>query len=330
MKISNETKVGFLVVAALTMAIVGFNFLTGKELFSKSEKIYAVFTDLGSLDKTNAVKINGLSVGKVFDFFEKDKDVSAVIVEIHLTRDVNIPKNSIAFISADLLGSSSILIEKGDAKEYLNEGDTLLTREEPGILGSVQSHINPTLLSVRSSLDSLKLVISNVNKIFDQNTKGNIQDIIFNLQNATASIKTMLNPDSGPLATSLNNVSSITSNLKKNNDSITATINNAKRITENFAKLNLQQTIDSLDSALSELKTTLAKANSKEGTLGLLLNDKALYNKLNDAIISAETLMDDIRVHPKRYINISVFGKKDKTGPLNSPTKKDSTSSGVK
>ncbi len=326
MKISNEVKVGLLSIIAISLAVFGFNYLKGKDIFNNPKKIYAVFSDLGSLDKSNAVKINGLSIGNVFNFKEKDKNVSAIIVEIHLTRDINIPINSVAYISTGLLGGSNITIEKGDANEYLKDGDTIETREDLGIFGNVQSQIAPALNSVKTTLDTLKLVLSNVNKIFDAQTKGNLQDIISNLQQASLSMKTILNDENGPLVSSLNNFSSISANLKKNNDSITAIINNTKIFTQNLSKLELQQTIDKLDIALVEFKNTIDKLNSKDGTLGLLMNDKELYKNLNNTVTSAEILLDDLRVHPKRYINISVFGKKDKSVPLSSPTKKDSIS----
>lgn len=327
MKLSNELKVGVLAVVALALLIIGFNFLKGKDVFGHGKKIYAVFTDLGSLEKSNQVKIKGLPVGTVYNLSPKDKDVSGVIVTINLTRDVNIPKNSVAYISAGLVGSSFIVIEKGDAKDYAQDGDTIQTRIDNGFLGDVKSQVNPTLVKVRDAIDSLKIVLGGVNRLFDPATKNNIQGMIANLNDATASLKTMLDTTNGPLARTLSNTASITGNLKKNNDSITATINNAKRLTEKFANLNLQQTVDSAKAALTELKTTLAKVNSTNGTIGALLNDKKLYNKLNDAILSAELLMDDLRVHPKRYVNLSLFGKKDKTGPLNSPMRKDTSAS---
>ena len=106
MKISNETKVGILTITALTVLILGFNFLKGKNLFSKSKKIYAVFKEMGTLEKSNEVKIHGLPIGSVYDKQEMDKNVSAIIVTINLTRDINIPDNSVAYIGSSLVGAS--------------------------------------------------------------------------------------------------------------------------------------------------------------------------------------------------------------------------------
>jgi len=324
MKINNETKVGILVIVGLTLLILGFNFLKGNDLLNRQTKLYAVFSDLGTLQKSNPVKINGLEVGTVYDFKEIDKDLSGIIITINMKRDVNIPKNSVATIESDLLGPSFIVIAKGNATEFLKNGDTLHTDKYSSLLGSVTAQVNPTLGKMRESLDSLKLVMSSVNKIFDPNTKGNLQSIIANLMISTAYLKELLNTQTGALAQSLNNISSVTGNLKNNNDKVDSVLTNVETATRKLADLNIEEALANVKSTMNELKATIEKANSKDGSLGLLLNDKELYRNLNNALISVETLLDDVRVHPKRYVNLSVFGKKDKTGPLTSPQAKDS------
>lgn len=323
MKISNETKVGILTVVALVILILGFNFLKGKDLFNRSKKIYAVFDKLGPLEKSNVVKINGISIGSVYEIEPTDKDITSVKVTISLFRDVNIPVNSVAYISPGLVGSSILIIEKGsDSTHFLKDGDELQTKPQTDILGDISSEVSPTLVKIRQSLDSLNRVFSNINRLFNSDTKGNLQQSVDNIKEATASLRKLLDPQSSDLAIILKNASSITENLKKNNDSITATIGNAKRFSEKLSRLNLQQTMDTLETAISQLKTTMNKISSTDGTLGALINDKKIYNKLNDAILSLEILFDDIRAHPKRYVNFSIFGRKDKGNELTSPSEK--------
>jgi phospholipid/cholesterol/gamma-HCH transport system substrate-binding protein len=323
MKISNETKVGILTITALVILIIGFNFLKGKDLFNNTKKIYAVFDQLGSLAKSNAVKINGYPIGTVYAFEPIDKNLNGIKVTISLNEDVNIPVNSVAYIAADILTSSSIVIEKGDATTYVKNGDIIKTRQDAGIFGSLSSEAGPTLAKIRASLDSLNRVFGNINKLFDAGTKNNLQQTIANMNTATASLNKMLDPQNSALAKTLQNASAITDNLKKNNDSISAVISNAKQFSQKLNTLNLQQTMDTLQSAITQLKATINKVSSTEGTLGALINDRKMYNKLNDVLLSAEILLDDLRAHPKRYVNLSVFGKKDKGGSLTSPSKKD-------
>ncbi len=323
MKISNETKVGILTIVGLTILILGFNFLKGKDLFKKSKKIYAVFNDLGSLSKSNEVKINGYVIGSVYSLDVQDKDMTGIVATINLTQDVNIPKNSKALISSPLVGASYIVIEKGDSKDFLNPGDTLLTRVDVGILDDVKAQLTPTLTKVRVTLDSLNSVFGSVNGLLNSSAKENFQQTLANLNRASSALNGLLDNQTSSLAKTLKNAEGITASLKNNTEDISATIKNAKAATEKFAALELQPTIDSLNAMISNLKSAVAKITSNEGTIGALLNDRSLYNKLNDAILSAEILLDDLRTHPKRYVNLSIFGRKDKGGALTSPVKKD-------
>ena len=328
MKISNETKVGILTIVALTLLIVGFNFLKGKNVFNKEKHLFAVFSDLGSLRKSNEVKMKGLPVGVIYDYTEIDKNLSGVIVTITMKRDVNIPKDSKATIESELLGNTYMNIVQGQSTEFLEDGDTVVTDRASSFLGDVKAQITPTLTSVRSAIDSLKIVLGGLNRLFDKDTKGNISEIIRNLKQTTGSLNKLLDAERGALAATLDNANSITGNLKKNNDSITATISSIKKAADKFSGLEVQPAIDTLQATINELKNVLSKFNTNEGTLGLLMKDRKLYDQLNSLLLGVEILFDDIRVNPKRYTGSVIFNRKDKTGPLTSPSKKDSIPQG--
>lgn len=323
MKISNETKVGVLTISALTILILGFNFLKGKDLFKKSKKIYAVFNDLGSLSKSNEVKINGYVIGSVFALDVKDKDMSGIVATINLTQDVNIPVDSKALISTPLVGASYIQIEKGSSKEFLKPGDTLTTRVDVGILDDVKAQLTPTLTKVRNTLDTLNLVMSNVNKVLSAGNQNAISQTLANLNRASSALNGLLDNQTGAFAKTLANAQEVSEDLKSNSENVKATIENAKIASEKLSKLEIQPVIDSLTHTISMFKSVIAKFDSKDGTLGALLNDKTLYNNLKNTVLSMEILMDDLRTHPKRYVNLSIFGRKDKGGALTSPLPKD-------
>lgn len=324
MKISNETKVGILTITALTILILGFNFLKGKDLFKKNKKIYAVFNDLGGLSKSNEVKINGYVIGSVYAINKKDNDLSGFVATINLSEEVNIPVNSKAIITSPLVGSYYINIEKGDSTVYLNIGDTLGSKKDIGILDDVKAQLTPTLTKVRNTLDSLNTVFGKVNGLIDSEVKNNLQQTMANLNRASSALNGLLDNQTGALAKTLNNAEAFSNSLKSNADDIKATVANAKKATEKFAAIEIQPTIDNLNETVTQMKSLVAKIQSRDGSLGALINDKSLYKKLNDAILSAEILLDDVRKNPKRYVNISVFGRKDKTGPITSPAIKDS------
>ena len=323
MKINNETKVGILAVVAIVLLVLGFNFLKGNQVFKKDTHILAVFDKLGSLDKSNSVKINGLPIGTVYDFAPTDKEVSAIVVTINLTKDVNIPKDSKAYIAAGLVGASTITIDMGSSNVFLKHGDTIQTIVNEGILGDLTSQVSPTLSKTRDAIDSLKILIGNFNRVLDPNTQHNLQAMIANLNRTSAHVQSLLAAQSIVLTESLGNVNEITGNLAQNSGRINTTMQNLETASGKLANIEIQSTLDTLDRTVNNLKSFTNKLNSTEGSLGLMTNDKTLYNNINYAIISLETLMDDIRVNPKRYVNISVFGGRNKGGPITSPEIKD-------
>jgi phospholipid/cholesterol/gamma-HCH transport system substrate-binding protein len=319
MKISNETKVGVLAAVAIVLLILGFNFLKGRNLFDRTHHILAVFPKVNGLAVSNPVMVNGLQVGSVYKFEPRDKRLDAIIVTLSLNKGIDIPKNSFATINQDLLGTTSMNIEMGDDAVFLKDGDTLSTRLTTGLVDDFKSAINPAVKNINGTLTSLDSLLEVVGTYFDPSTKNNFHRIVANMTASSNSLEKLLNAQSGALAQSLNNVNAITGNFAKNNEKINGTLDNLQKTTANFSQLKLQETLQSLQSTLDQTKAIMAKANSKDGSLGLLLNDKKLYTNLENTSRSLNILLDDFRIHPKRYINVSVFGKKDKSTPLSAP-----------
>jgi phospholipid/cholesterol/gamma-HCH transport system substrate-binding protein len=320
MKISNEFKIGVMAVVAVAGLILGFNWLKGSSLFQHSKKIYAIFDNVEGMEVSNQVLINGLSIGSVAAINEADKDLArGIIVTINLKKDVHIPKNSVGVINSGFISSASIVINKGDSPQFLGDGDTLITKQKANLLSQVQASVNPVILQLGGTLQSLDSLIQAVGAMFDPRLKNNFSAIVANLAASTAQMQILLNAQTGVLAQSLRNVNTFTANLAKNNDHITHTLENVDKTTSNLAAAKIPETVENLQATVNELKGVIAKMNSTNGSLGLLLNDKKLYQNLEGTSRSLNILLDDVRVHPKRYVNISVFGRKDKSGPLMAP-----------
>ncbi len=325
MKINNETKIGMLAVAGVAVLVIGFYFLKGKNLFKKDKFIYAVYEDIQGLTPSNPVVINGLQVGNVAKL-NGGKDVKRIVVSVNITQDINIPKNSLAVINPSLLGGVSLEIKLGNSNSYLKPGDTLITVLSGGAFDEALKMINPVLYEVRNATKSLDSVLHIVGSVFDQSTKSNIKGILEHLNTTTASfaytagsLQSLLNPQSGALAKSLDNVNTFTSNLATNNEKLNGIMANANKASANFANMDFQKTLSTLDNTVNEFKAGVQKINSKDGSLGLLLNDTKIYDNLASTSNKINILLDDIRVHPKRYISISVFGKKDKGNYITAP-----------
>jgi phospholipid/cholesterol/gamma-HCH transport system substrate-binding protein len=325
MKITNETKIGAMAVVGIVLLVLGFNFLKGKSLFKKERHIYAVYQDVQGLNKSNPVVINGLQVGNISNL-DGGKDMKRIVVTVNITKDINIPDNSLGVINPNLLGSPSLEIQLGSSANFLKNGDTLITTLSGGAFDEALKIINPVLYEVRNAVKSLDSVLHIVTGVFDPGAKSNIRGILANLNTTTQSfalsaksLQLLLDMQNGALSTSLNNVSAFTANLNANNEKLNSILENAKVASAKFADINLKNTLDSLNAAVVNFKQSAEKINSREGSLGLLLNDKALYNNLQSTTNKINILLDDIRVHPKRYVNISVFGKKDKGDYITAP-----------
>src|SRR5688572_412483 len=325
MKLNNETKIGILAVVGVIVFIVGFNFLKGKNVFKKEKYLYAVYENIQGLTKSNPVVINGLQIGTIANL-DGGKDLKKIIVSVNLTKDFNIPDNSLAVINPSLIGGTVLEIKLGNSNVYLKPGDTLLTTLSGGAFDEALKLLNPVLYEVRNAVKSLDSVLNIIGSVFDPNTKNNIKGILENLNTTTASfahsavsLETLMNTQNGALAKSLDNVNAFTNNLAANNERLTSIMGNAEKASSNFASLDFQKTLTTLDNSVNEFKAGIQKINSKDGSLGLLLNDTKIHDNLASTTNKINILLDDIRVHPKRYLTISVFGKKDKGNYITAP-----------
>lgn len=319
MKVSNETKVGALTAIAIAVLILGFNFLKGRNITEKSNTIYAVFPDVDGLAAASPVYANGYQVGRVADLEAKDENLSGIVVTITLTKSFNIPANSYATMTKSLLGTTSVKIILGNEKNFIKEGDTLRVQATPDMFAEVKNSLNPAVENLSKTLASLDGVIKKLDAVVDPTAQKNLQSIIANLNTASQNLTALLDTKNGKLASTLNNVESITGNLAKNNGKIDSSLSNVQTATAKIADLKIAETLENLKKTLTQLEQTITKLNNPNSTVGALLNDRKLYDEIRQTNRSLTTLLDDFKTHPKRYVTVSVFGKKDKSAPLQKP-----------
>ena len=326
MRISNETKVGALTVIAVTLIVLGFNFLRGKTIFKSGNFIYAKYHDTKGLIVSNPVYVNGYQVGTVFEIENLNANLSDISVAIKLNNNYQIPTNSIATIQENPLGTNSIFISLGNATNYLKNGDTVKTAPATSLLGDFMNTLSPLGEQFKKTIDELRKVLVNVNTVMDDENKANFKELIANLTKTSdnlnksmASIEQMVDKQGGSIAQTAENINGFTKNLTENNKKISNIINNLDSTSQSIKDANLNKTIKDIQTALVGINLTLQKLNTGNGTAAKIMNDPTVYTELKNTINSVNTLVDDIKVHPKRYINISVFGKKDKTTPLSKP-----------
>ena len=293
---TREVKIGLSFVVALAFLIWGINFLKGVNLFTPSNHYYLKYESVDGLVVSNGVFIKGYKVGQVrnikYDFTQKE----SFTVDILMNQDIKLPQGTIAYLfDESMLGGKGINLIFTDNKEFHTSGDTLLTDKDGGLMASL-ANIVPTIQSTINHVDSLVQsanILLNSNEI--QNSMNNIESITAELSKTSRSLNSLINQQFPPI---INNVNSISTDLKN--------------ITGQLSNIQYQDIIQSLDSTLVNLEQFTNSINSPDGSLGLLLNDKNLYNNINKTVNSANSLLIDLQDDPRRYLYPLGKKKKDK------------------
>ncbi len=317
MKLSRELKTGIIVIGGILLFIMGFSFLKSTPLFDNSKTFYAIYPNVGGLQSGTSVSINGFNVGKVNDIKFLD-DKGNLLVTFTVGNDFKFSKNSIVELyDTGIIGGKGLQIKPVfDEAGLAQSGDTLRTETRPGITDLAQQKLTPLVRKFESAISDADSVLVNVNSVLDTKTKKDLKEVIGGLSNLIASLNRS--------AVSLNSV------LDTNRDKLDNSFKNFDVLTTNFAKLSdslnaagLGRTLASLESTMVSLDKVTQKIENGDGTLGLLMTDKELYTNLNNATLELDLLLQDLRLNPKRYVNVSVFGKKQKeyTLPEDDPAK---------
>jgi phospholipid/cholesterol/gamma-HCH transport system substrate-binding protein len=248
------------------------------------------------------------------------------VVSIKLNKVYQIPNNSVATIQDNPLGTNSISIVLGNSKQYLKSEDTITTAPAASLLGDLMNTLSPLGEQTKKTITELQKVLKNINTVLNDQNMSNFEIILKNLSKTTEnlnksmeSIESMLQKQNGSITQTANNLNSFTKNLTDNNKKINDIIGNLDASTKQIKDADLEKTIKEVHTAVKELSIMLNKLNNGDGTAAKILNDKEVYQQLQGTIKSINTLVDDVKTHPKRYINISIFGKKDKSVPLKKP-----------
>ena len=307
MKHVREIKIGILATVCIFLLFFGLNFLKGVNIFSPTNSYHGTFVNLHNLEEQAAVYIRGHKVGQVdkiaYDFTRD----SAFTIDISINRDIALPQGTqMALISDGMLGGMAIELQLPSNDRLcpvmtndplpIAHGAFLPTTYVPGLMESVQgqllAHVDEAIQSVDSLVADLRLQVQGDHL---KNTLNNVDRISGDLTDVSADLKRLMN----------NQVPTIVNNADK-------AIANLNTITTDLQNADLAATVARVDTAIDGVNSVLADVRSQEGTLGQLIYNKSLYNHIDATVVSADSLIVDLKAHPKRYVHFSLFGKKDK------------------
>ncbi len=296
---TKEVKIALVAIAGIVIVYFGMNFLKGMTLFSDDNTYYIKFKDVSGLSASNPIFADGYQVGVVKDINYDYQGKRDIVVAFNVDNSLRIPKGSSAEIESDFMGNVKMnLLLANNPRERVEPGDTIVGELSAGLMSKVQKLL-PTLDQVLLKLDS---ILTSVNAL---TADPSLPQSLHNIQTVTSN-----------LTASTNQLNAIMGDLNRNVPGMLAKANgvldNTNKLTGNLAAVDVAGTMQQVDETIAGLKNFSNQLNNPEGSLGLLMNDASLYNNLNATMRSADSLLVNVRQHPKRYVHFSLFGKKDK------------------
>lgn len=314
MALSKEAKVGMMALVAMLMLYFGFNILKGSDIFSKNYTYFARYSNIDGLTVSNPVMLNGLTVGNVKTIQLMQEEENSLVISLDIRKDITLREGTKAILGdGGLLGGKVINLYIPSTGASIQEGDTLLSVSSPGIAGLLQEKALPVV----THADSLVLNLTAVANGFKE-TGEVLNNLLRNYHHAGTNINHLLESNEKKIGSLLDNMNTLTASLVHTEKELKPLLNNANTLLDTLSNLKLQETLSEARSGLQDFKRIMHSLEQGEGSLGKLMQDDQVYQNLNYTLISLNQLLTNFREHPKRYVNVSVFGKKDK-GPTVSP-----------
>jgi len=305
LKLSREIKTAMLVIVSILLFIWGYSFLKGKDLFSSYKNFYTIYNNVEGLSASANVALNGFSVGKITDI--KILNNGKILVKVQVNSDFPISKSSVLQIyeSGFISGKQIAVIPNFEDNNLAQDGDTLRGDIKLGMFAQIGDQLTPLKSKIENTLEGTDTLIGNFNALLDDKNKKNLSIIIAELAQTMQTINKTTQKLDEILSTNKNNIDIILNNLN-------ATAGNFAEISNSVSQADLGKIIQNLEQTSQSVNKIMAEIDSGNGTIGKLIKEDAMHENLLKMSKELELLLQDLRLNPTRYINVSVFGKKNK------------------
>ncbi len=327
--ISKEIKIALLGICAILLFVFGYNYLKGTGLFSSSKIIKAEYDNVQGLTPASYVQLQGFNVGTVKEIALSSEHPGKVLVTMSVNKNLAIPNDSRAsIVSLDLLGTKAVNLVKGVSVNMAKENQLIQGDVALGTIESLGAAATPAIDSAKATIATLNQTIHSINNILDANSQTNLKNTLADMSKTMKDFSQFaneLNAQRTKITSLINSLNSFAGNLDKNGATLTKVLNNAETTTANLKKTDFEGTMSELKKTMNELQATLSKMNNGNGSMSLLMNDDKLYRNLKNTLSTANNLLADVNARPSRYINVAIFGKKNKNDcpPQPAPNSKE-------
>lgn len=331
MKVSKEFKTGLVVILSTALLIFGVNYLKGNSFFGGDDVYHAYFPTSGTLTPSSPVTLNGVEIGKVLsvDLVDPNKYVDPekrVLVRFNVqSENLKIARKSGIEIVPGLLATGIELQQNFYGDEGFHEvGDTLQGSVSQEITEQIETQLLPVKRKMEDLMGSVEGIVNSITVFWDTSAAHTLDQGLNEVKIAISrfgkvayNVDNLIDDQKEKLGRIFDNVENITQNFKKTNDEIRNAVGNVNNLTDTLLTVDFKLAIKEATTTLQSVNGLLKETADGNGTLGKLLEDEQLYDELNKTNESLQNLVDDIQVHPERYIHFSVFGAKTKGVPLN-------------
>jgi phospholipid/cholesterol/gamma-HCH transport system substrate-binding protein len=313
-KYSKEIKAGLIAVLAIVGFVFLFQFMKGKSFFVSDNIFYAKFDNVDGLQASNPISINGLKVGqvdKIIPVTGKDGKLHFV-VKLLIDKVYSFSKNSTAeiFEPGIMSGKEMRVNLIYDNASLAKTGDTLKGTSQISLMSNLSSQVGPVKDQLQSVLSKVDSTVAATNKILDEQNRKEIKALLISLNQTVASFKQTSDNTNKLISSNQKGIENVVSNANETMKSAKIAVDKYGNVAENIDVKKLNVTVEKLSDVSNKLSSVIDGINNGKGSLGKLTKDEALYNNLNETSNNLNLLIKDLKENPKRYINISVFGKK--------------------
>jgi len=312
-KEAKSIKVALFVIAAALIFYLGSVFLKGINVFGKKNYYYAVFEDIGALHESTNVTLNGYEIGKVTGIKLLSSNPVRICAEILVTEDLDIPKDSqFEVAQKDVLGGMIVNLHLGNSPDMAVRGDTLGCYLAGGMLDGVGDLVTQ-LHSVIASVDTIGQNIKLAFRSDDSLNGGTmIKNTLENLEHTTRDLSTLMANNGGKVSNIVTQLDVLSKTLSEASPKIDAIVANIDNISDSLAQSNIRTLVNNAQQTIDNANKLIAGVENGEGTVGQLVKNDSLFNNVNSTLESLNLLIQDLKANPSKYINVTIFGKKEK------------------